>query len=81
MLERITAAAGKAAVLFCAAAAAAALLAEATEILVRRGRVRSKEFSGDIYILKGKNHSKTVFVTNQTPENIVKNVIKSHFGG
>lgn len=81
MLEKIFAAAGKAAAFLCVVAAAAMLPAAAAELFVKRGRVQSEKFKGDLYILGRKSNSKIAFITNVTPVNFAKNVIKRHFGG
>ena len=81
MLETICAAAGKAAVFLCVITAAAMLPAAAAELFIKRGRIQGEKFSGDLYILGKKSNSKTAFITNVTPVNFAKNVIKRHFGG
>ncbi|MDE6598749.1 MAG: hypothetical protein K2K34_01545 [Oscillospiraceae bacterium] len=81
MLEKIFAAAGKAAAFLCIVAAAAMLPAAAAELFVKRGRVQSEKFGGDLYILGKKINPKTVFIINVTPVNFAKNVIKRHFNG
>lgn len=81
MLEKIFSAAGKAAAFICVGIAAVTLPAAAAELFVKRGRVQSKKFSGDLYIFGRKTNPKTVFITNVTPANFAKNVIKRYFNG
>lgn len=81
MLEKIFAAAGKAAAFVCVAIAAVMFPAAAAELFVKRGRVQSEKFNGDLYILGRKSNFKTVFVTNAAPVNFAKNVIKRHLDG
>ncbi|MDE7302946.1 MAG: hypothetical protein K2N60_06465 [Oscillospiraceae bacterium] len=81
MLEKIFAAAGKAAAFICIGIAAVMLPAAAAELFIKRGRVQSEKFNGDLYILGRKSNSKIAFITNVTPVNFAKNVIKRHLGG
>lgn len=81
MLEKIIAAAGKAAAFICVGIAAVMLPAAAAELFVKRGRVQGEKFNGDLYILGKKTNPKTVFITNVTPVNFAKDVIKRYFGG
>lgn len=81
MLEKIFAAAVKAAAFLCAVTAAVMLPAAAAELFIKRGRVQGEKFNSDMYIFGRKSNPKTVFITNVTPVNFAKDVIKRHFGG
>lgn len=81
MIEEIFKAAKRTAAFFGMCAAGIMLLAAAVESMAGRACIRSEKINGNVYTAGKKANSKVVYITNQPPVKIAKNVIKRIFNG
>lgn len=80
MIEEIFKAAKRSAAFFGVCAAGIMLLAAAAEHLAGRACIRSEKINGNVYTIGKNANSKAVYVTNQPPVKIAKNVINRILG-